>query len=50
MPKKNLRGFCAVSRRMDRRMDDGRKVIAIAHPEQSSGELKIDYQSCHCDR
>ena len=22
-------------------MDDGRKVITIAHPEQSSGELKI---------
>ena len=28
--------------RMDRRTDDGRKVITIAHPEQSSGELKID--------
>ena len=27
--------------RMDRRMDDGQKVITIAHPEQSSGELKI---------
>ena len=25
----------------DGRMDDGRKVITIAHPEQSSGELKI---------
>ena len=24
--------------------DDGRKVITIAHPEQSSGELKIDFQ------
>ena len=24
----------------DGRMDDGRKVITIAHPEQSSGELK----------
>ena len=23
------------------RTDDGRKVITIAHPEQSSGELKI---------
>ena len=23
----------------DGRMDDGRKVITIAHPEQSSGEL-----------
>ena len=22
--------------------DDGRKVITIAHPEQSSGELKVD--------
>ena len=26
--------------RMDGRTDDGRKVITIAHPEQSSGELK----------
>ena len=26
---------------MDGRTDDGRKVITIAHPEQSSGELKI---------
>ena len=26
--------------RTDRRTDDGRKVITIAHPEQSSGELK----------
>ena len=25
----------------DGRTDDGRKVITIAHPEQSSGELKI---------
>ena len=25
---------------MDAGMDDGRKVITIAHPEQSSGELK----------
>ena len=25
---------------MDGRMDDGRKVIKIAHPEHSSGELK----------
>ena len=24
------------------RTDDGRKVITIAHPEQSSGELKKD--------
>ena len=29
-------------RRTDGRTDDGRKVITIAHPEQSSGELKID--------
>ena len=29
--------------RTDGRMDDGRKVITIAHPEQSSGELKIMY-------
>ena len=27
--------------RMDGRTDDGRKVIIIAHPEQSSGEPKI---------
>ena len=27
--------------RTDGRTDDGRKVITIAHPEQSSGELKI---------
>ena len=27
--------------RTHRRTDDGRKVITIAHPEQSSGELKI---------
>ena len=26
---------------MHGRTDDGRKVITIAHPEQSSGELKI---------
>ena len=26
--------------RTDARTDDGRKVITIAHPEQSSGELK----------
>ena len=26
--------------RMDGRTDDGRKVITIAHPEHSSGELK----------
>ena len=25
----------------DARTDDGQKVITIAHPEQSSGELKI---------
>ena len=33
------------------RTDDGRKVITIAHPEQSSGGLKIDFQDgrhgCH---
>ena len=28
--------------RMDARTDDGRKVITIAHPEQSSGELKTE--------
>ena len=27
--------------RTDGRTDDGRKVITIAHPEHSSGELKI---------
>ena len=26
---------------MDARIDDGQKVITIAHPEHSSGELKI---------
>ena len=26
------------------RTDDGRKVITIAHPEQSSGELKMNQQ------
>ena len=26
---------------MDGRTDDGRKVITIAHPEQSSDELKM---------
>ena len=31
--------------RTDARTDDGRKVITIAHPEQSSGELKM-----HCER
>ena len=31
--------------RTDGRTDDGRKVITIAHPEQSSGELKI--QICY---
>ena len=30
--------------RTDGQTDDGRKVITIAHPEQSSGELKIDFQ------
>ena len=30
-----------VNGRTHRRTDDGRKVITIAHPEQSSGELKI---------
>ena len=32
--------------RMDGWMDDGRKVITIAHPEQSSGELKIMLKMC----
>ena len=31
--------------RMDGRTVDGQKVITIAHPEHSSGELKIDYCS-----
>ena len=30
---------------VNRRTDDGRKVIKIAHPEQSSGELKIHLES-----
>ena len=29
--------------RTDGRTDDGRKVITIAHPEQSSGELKMKF-------
>ena len=36
--------FENVNRRMDRQMDrltDGQKVITKAHPEHSSGELKI---------
>ena len=34
---------------MDGRTDDGRKVITIAHPEQSSGELKIKSKGrCIC--
>ena len=27
---------------MEAQMEDGQKVITIAHPEHSSGELKID--------
>ena len=34
------RSFVNVSGRTDARTDDGRKVITIAHPEHSSGELK----------
>ena len=30
--------------RTDGRTDDRRKVITIAHPEHSSGELKIHFQ------
>ena len=30
--------------RTDGRTDDGRKVITIAHPEQSSGELKKKWE------
>ena len=30
--------------RTDGRTDDGRKVITIAHPEQSSGELKMGFK------
>ena len=30
---------------MDAQTDDGRKVITIAHPEQSSGELKTQVHS-----
>ena len=32
----------------DGRTDDGRKVITIAHPEQSSGELKIPIKTFLC--
>ena len=31
----------------DARMDDGRKVITIAHPEHSSGELKTNVVGTH---
>ena len=34
------KSFENVNRRTDGRTDNGRKVITIAHPEQSSGELK----------
>ena len=34
------KSFENVNGRTDGRTDDGRKVITIAHPEQSSGELK----------
>ena len=33
--------FESVNRKPDRWMDNGQKVITIAHPEHSSGELKI---------
>ena len=33
------KSFENVNGRTDGRTDDGRKVITIAHPEQSSGEL-----------
>ena len=35
------KSFENVNGRTDGQTDDGRKVITIAHPEQSSGELKI---------
>ena len=35
--------------RTDGRTDDGRKVITIAHPEQSSGELKKKANTCNTD-
>ena len=34
------KSFENVNGRMDARTNDGRKVITIAHPEHSSGELK----------
>ena len=37
------KSFENVNGRTHGRTDDGRKVITIAHPEQSSGELKIMY-------
>ena len=44
------KSFENVNGRMDARMhgwtdDDGRKVITIAHPEHSSGELKMRLSS-----
>ena len=45
-----LRGFRGMKMltdgRTDGRTDDGRKVITIAHPEHSSGELKKK-SKCH---
>ena len=39
--EQNCRLKMLMDGRTDGRTDDGRKVITIAHPEQSSGELKI---------
>ena len=35
--------FASVNVRTTGRTDDGQKVITIAHPEHSSGELKMHY-------
>ena len=38
------KSFENVNGRTHGRMDDGRKVITIGHPEQSSGELKYEVE------
>ena len=35
--------FESVNRQMDRRKDDGQKVITIAHPEHNLGQLQTNH-------
>ena len=51
---RGFRGGCLkmfTDRQTDAWTDDGRKVITLAHPEHSSGELKTGFQDggygCH---